>query len=108
MFKCQNSHILNKLSKSDCTRLIQILLLPKSSGDQNAPQSKASSFQYIPQHQKTTFMLVHIFMEAIVFTQTSWPIISNNKYLIITEALKQAIQAQNHQWALAGDFVGTL
>jgi hypothetical protein len=47
-------------------------------------------------------------MEAIVFTQTSWPIISNNKYLIITEALKQAIQAQNRQWALAGDFVGTL
>jgi hypothetical protein len=46
-------------------------------------------------------------MEAIVLTKTPWPIISDEKYLLVDEAWKHAIEAQNHQQALAGTPLGT-
>ena len=46
-------------------------------------------------------------MEAIVFTKTPWPIISDEKYWMVDEAWKLAIEAQDRQRALAGAPVGT-
>jgi len=79
----------------------------KSSGDQNIPQPKASSDQNVPQHQKGTFEVVKRFMEAIVVTKNPWPIISDDKYSMVEEAWKLAIEAQDRQRALAGAPVGT-
>jgi len=45
-------------------------------------------------------------MEAIVFTKTPWLIISDEKYSMVDEAWKLAIEAQDHQRALAGAAVG--
>jgi len=45
-------------------------------------------------------------MEAIVFTKTPWPIISDEKYSMVDEAWQLAIEAQDHQQALAGAPVG--
>jgi len=41
-------------------------------------------------------------MEAIVFTETHWTIISNEQYSMAGEAWQQAIEAQDCQRALAG------
>ena len=46
-------------------------------------------------------------MEAIVFTKTPWPIISDEMYSMIDKASKLAIEAQDRQRALAGAPVGT-
>jgi hypothetical protein len=46
-------------------------------------------------------------MEAMVFTKTHWPIISDAKYSIVDEAWKLAMEAQDRQWALAAAPVGT-
>jgi hypothetical protein len=94
VLKHQKSSLLNKLSKSDHAPSARALLLPnKSSGDQNSPQPKASSDQHIAHHQKATFELVKRFMEAIVFTKTPWPIVSDVKYSMVEEAWKLAIEA---------------
>jgi hypothetical protein len=45
-------------------------------------------------------------MEAIIFTKTPWPITSDEKYSMVDEALKPAIEAKDHQRALAGASVG--
>jgi hypothetical protein len=79
----------------------------KSSGDQNSLQPKASCNQNIPQHQKATFEVGKRFIEAIVFTKTPWPIVSDDKYSIVEEAWKLAIKAEDSQQALAGTPVGT-
>ena len=42
-----------------------------------------------------------------MITKTPWPIISDEKYSIVDEALKLAIELQDHQQALAGAPVGT-
>jgi len=54
------------------------------------------------------FELAKQFIEAIVFTKTPWPIISNEKYLMVDEAWQLAIEAHNRQQPLAGAPVGTL
>jgi hypothetical protein len=46
-------------------------------------------------------------MEAIVFTKTRWPILSDDKYSMVEEAWKLAIEAQDRQRALAGAPPGT-
>jgi hypothetical protein len=79
----------------------------KSSGHQNIPQLKASSAVIVPQHQKATFEVAKWFMEAFIFRKTSWPISYNDKYSIVDIAWKLVIEAQDHQWALAGAPVGT-
>jgi len=108
LLKCQESSLLNKLSESDCAPSAQAIVLPnKSSGDQNIPQPKASSDQNVPHHQKSTFEVAKWFMEAIVFTNNPWPIISDDKELMVKEDWKLAIEAQDHQGALAGAPVGT-
>jgi hypothetical protein len=45
-------------------------------------------------------------MEAIVFTMTPWPNISGNKYSMVDNAWKLAIEAQDCQRASAGAPVG--
>jgi hypothetical protein len=79
----------------------------KSIGDQNIPKPKASSDQNVPKPEKTTFEVATGFMEAIIFTKTPWPILSNNKYSMVDEAWKLVIKAQDCQRALAGTPVGT-
>jgi len=108
LLKCQKSTLLNILSESDhAPSACALVLLNRSSGDQNAPQPKASSDQNVPQDHKATFETAKRFMEAVVFTKYSWPIISDDKYLMVEEAWKLAIEAQHCQRALAGATVGT-
>jgi len=108
LLKRQKSSLLNKLPESDCAPSARALVLPNmSSGDQNIPQPKASSDQNVPQHQKGTFEVAKRFMEAILSTKNPWPIISDDKYSMVEEAWKLAIEAQDHQRALAGAPVGT-
>jgi hypothetical protein len=108
LLKRKKSALLNKFSDSDRATSGRALVLPnQSSGDQNIPQPKASSDQNVPQHQKATFEVAKRFMEAIVFTKTPWPILSDEKYSMVEEAWKLAIEAQDRQRALAGAPVGT-
>jgi hypothetical protein len=67
------------LSKSDVVRA-QALQLPKTGGDQNVHQPQAGRDHNVPQQPKATFEEAKRFMEAIVFTKTPWPIISDEKY----------------------------
>jgi len=46
-------------------------------------------------------------MEAIVFTKTPWPIISDEKYSMVDEAWNLVIEAQDRQQAIAGAPVDT-
>jgi len=87
--------------------IVQALPLPKVGGDQNVLQQKPSGGDHnVPQHQKATFEVVKRFMEAIIFTKTPWPIISDEKYSMVDEAWQLAIEAQDRQRALAGAPVG--
>jgi len=96
--------VINISHESD---IVQALPLPKAGGDQNVPQPKAGRDHNVPQHEKATFEVAKRFMEAIVFTKTPWPIISDEKYSMVDEAWKLAIEAQDCQQALAGAPVGT-
>jgi len=108
LLKRQKSALLNKFSESDRAPSRRALVLPnKSSGDQNIRQPKASSDQNVPQHQKATFEVAKRFMEAMVFTKTPWTILSDDKYSMVEESSKPAIEAQHRQRALAGAPVGT-
>ena len=105
--RCQKSALLNKLSESDWAQSTQALLQPKSSGDLNAPQPKASSHKNIPQNEKATFEVAKRFMEAIPLMNIPELILSDDKYSMVKEARKLAIKAQHHQRALAGAPAGT-
>ena len=91
LFKRQKS-VISISRESD---VVQALPLPKASGDQNVPQRKVSGDHNIPQHQQATFEIAKRFMEAIVFTKTPWPIVSDEKYSMVDEAWKLAIEAQD-------------
>jgi len=106
LLKCQKSTVLNTLCESDRPTPTQVLLLPKSSGDQNVPQPKASGDQNVHQHQKATFEVSRRIMQAIIFTKTPWSILSNEKYSIAEEAWKVAIEVKDCQWASASAPVG--
>jgi len=87
--------------------IVQALPLPKAGGDHNMPQQKPGGGDHnVPQHQKATYEVAKRFMEAIVFTKTPWPIISDEKYLMVDETWQLAIEAQDRQRALAGAPVG--
>jgi hypothetical protein len=87
--------------------IIQALTLPTAGGDQIVPQQTPGGGEHnVPQHQKATFEVAKLFMEAIVFTKTRWPNISNEKYSMVDEAWQLAIEAQDRQRALAGAPVG--
>jgi hypothetical protein len=97
-----------KFSESDRALSAWALVLPtKSSGDQNLPQPKASSDQNVPHHEKATFEVAKWFMKAVIFTKSPWAILSDNKFWMVDEAWKVAIEAQDRQWALADASVGT-
>jgi hypothetical protein len=81
--------------------------LPKASGDQTVPQPKAGGDHNISQHQKATLEVAKRFMEAIVLTKTPWAMLSDEKYSMVDEAWKLAIEALDRQQALAGAPVGT-
>jgi len=85
----------------------QALPLPKAGGDQYVPQPNAHEDHNIPQHQKATFEVSKWFVEAIAFTKTPWPIISNVKYSTVDKAWILVIEAQDCQQALAGGPEGT-
>jgi len=88
--------------------IVQALPLPKAGGDHNMPQQRPSGGDHnVPQHQEATFEIAKWFMEAIVFTKTPWPIISNEKFSMVDEAWQLAIEAQDCQRVLAGAPVGT-
>jgi len=94
LLKHQKSSLLNKSSESEHAPSAQALVLPNwSNGYQKCPQPKASSDQNVPQHQKATFEVAKTFMEAIIFTKTPWPNISDNKYSMGEEASKLQIEA---------------
>jgi hypothetical protein len=105
LLKCQKSTI-NILRESDIVPT-RTLPLPKAGGVQNVPQPKAGGDDNISHHQKAIFEVAKRFMEAIVFTKTPWPIISDGKYSMVDEAWQLAREAQHHQRALAGAPVGT-
>jgi len=103
LLKGQKSTI-NILRKSD---IVQALPLPKAGGDQNVSQQKPGGGDHnIPHHQKAIFEIAKRFMEAIVFTKTPWPIISDEKSSMVDVAWQLAIEAQDHQRPLAGALVG--
>jgi hypothetical protein len=97
---------INILSESDGIPA-QAFSLAKAGGDQNVPQPKAGGDHNVPQLQKVTFEVAKRFMEAIVFSKTPGPIISDKKYSMVDEAWTLAIEALDHQRALAGAPVGT-
>jgi hypothetical protein len=107
LLKRQKSALLNTSSESDRAPSALVLPQPKSSGNQNARQPKASADYNVPQYQKVTFEVAKRFMEAIVFMKTPRPIVSNDKYSMVEEAWKLAIKAQNCHRALAGAPPGT-
>jgi len=94
------------MSKSDIVPA-QALPLRKAGGDQSVSQPKVSGDHNIPQHHKATFEVAKLFVEAIIFTKTPWPIISDEKYSMVDEAWQEANEAQDWQQALAGAHVGT-
>jgi hypothetical protein len=103
LLKCEKSAI-NVSHESD---IVQTLPLKKAGGDQNVPQLKAGGDHKYPHHQKATFEVAKRFIEAIVFTKTPWPIISDETYSMVDQAWKLvAIEAEDWQWALAGTPVG--
>jgi len=57
----------------------------------------------VPQHNKATFKVAKLFMEALICTKPPWAIISIEKYSMADEASNHAIEAQDCQHALAGD-----
>jgi len=73
--KCQKSTI-NILRESDIVPA-HARPLAKASWDNSVPQPKAGGDHNVPQRQKATFEVVKEFMEAIAFTKTPWPIISD-------------------------------
>ena len=107
LLKHQESTLFNKFSESEHASSTQALPQRKSSGDQNVPQLKASADQNVPQHQKATFEIMKWFMKAIIFTKTSWPILSDGQYSTVAGAWKLAIEAHDRQRALPGAPVGT-
>jgi len=107
LVKHQKSALINQSSESDCVPSAQALLQPKSSREKNAPQAKVCTDRNSPQYQKATFEVAKRFMEALVFMKTPWPILSDEKYSMVEQALKLAIEPQDHQWALAGSPAGT-
>jgi hypothetical protein len=78
-----------------------------SSWDQNAAKPKTSADQNVPQNQKATFKVAKRFIKAVVFTKTSSQILSDDKYSMVEEACKLAIEDQDHQRPLAGAPGGT-
>ena len=86
LLKHQKSTLLNRLSVSDHALSIPALPLHKSSGDQIVLPPKASPEQYIPQHPKATVEIAKRFMDAIIFTKTTWAVLSDNMYWMVDEA----------------------
>jgi len=105
--KCQTTALLTRICKSDHAPSAKALPQPKSSGEQNAPQPKASADQCVPKRQKATFQVANRFMEASVFMQSPWPILSDDKYSMVEEAWRPTIHAEDSQQAIAGSPVGT-
>jgi len=74
------------------------------------PECSSTTGRWRSQRSSTpmaTFEVAKRFMEAIIFTKTPWPMISDEKYSMVDKAWKLAIEAQDCQRALAGAPVGT-
>jgi len=85
------------------SEIVQALPIPKAGGDHNMPQQKPGGGDHnVPRHHKAMFEVAKRFMEAIVFTKTPCPIISDEKYSMVDQAWQLTIEAQDRQRALAG------
>jgi hypothetical protein len=60
----------------------------------------------LPRHQNGTVQVEKPIVEAIVFTNTPGPIISDERYLMVDKAWRPAFEALDCQRALAGALVG--
>jgi len=85
----------------------QALPLSTPSGDHKASQLMAGGEHSVHHHHKGTLEVAKRFIEAILFTKTPWPIISEGMYSMVDKAWKLTIDAQDRQRALAGAPVGT-
>jgi len=90
LLKCQKSTV-NILREFEIIPA-KALPLPKAGGDHSVPQPKAGGDHNVFQHQKATFEVAKRFMEAIVFTKTPWPIISDEMYTMVDKAWQLAIE----------------
>jgi len=72
LLKCLKSTI--NISRKSHAVPAQPLPLANAGGDQNVPQPKADGDRNVPKHQMATVEVAKRFMEAIVFTNTPWPI----------------------------------
>jgi hypothetical protein len=61
----------------------------------------------VPEDQKEHVEVEKWFKEAILFTETTGPAISNEKYSIVDDTWQLAIEAQDCQRASTGDPVDT-
>jgi hypothetical protein len=76
--------------------IVQALPLPTAGAHQSVPQQKpGGGDHHVSQHQKATVEVANWFMQAIVFTMTPCPFISDEKYLMVVEAWQLAIEAQD-------------
>jgi hypothetical protein len=76
---------INILCESDIVPA-KVLPLPKVGGDHSVPQPKAGGDHNVLQHQNSSFEVAKWFMAAIIFTKTTWRIISEKKYSMVDEA----------------------
>jgi len=102
LLKHQKSTFFNTLSETDHAPSAQVLPLCKSSGDKNIPKPNTSADQNITQHQIGRCEVAKMFIEAIVFTKTSWPVMSYDKYWMLAEGWILAIEEYDCQRVLVG------
>jgi len=102
LLKHQKTTLLNTLCKFDHAPSVQVLPLPKSTGDQHAPHSKACWDQNVAQQQHNSCEVAKIFVQPIVFMKSPWTMLSGQKYSMVIEAGIQDIQARDCQLVLAG------
>jgi len=81
-------------------------MLRTSSGDRNVSQPKDIADQNVPQHQNATFVVPNMFMDGIIFIMIPSPKLCNDKYSMVEEACKLAIEAPDRRQALAGTHAG--
>jgi len=108
LLECQKWPLLNKFSDSDSAPSSLMLLLPKSSENQNIPQSKANGYQKVPQCGKATVKEAKRCLEVIVFRKTPGPTLSDDQYPMVEGAGELAIEAPDCQLAFADVPVDTL
>jgi len=105
LLKCQKS-TLNQLLESNLVP-VPAQALPKASSDSNIPKQHASADHNVPYHQRAPVEVANRLKEAIIFTVTPSPIISNEKNSMVDKAWKLAFGAPDCSQAVVGTHIGT-